>query len=211
MITVVDSTGTLTITSAVNIVQYPEKVKVMVRAFGTTVQIYWDDTHYVSDIYTNYTIGGTIYGSAALAAAAIAAMLNDGASNSPVKKLEYTVGLFGVADCDYNFASAANTTEQSIQLGAAAVIPASSPITSMVVKCNVGITGGTGTIDVGKTSGAADYISEADLDATNDITSVSAQVAADVAASSVYFSMTPSANWNTLTLAKWTITIYYNE
>ena len=212
MITVVDSTGTLTITSAVNIIQYPEKVKVMVRAFGTTVQIYWDDTHYVSDVYTNYTIGGVVYGSAALAAEAIAAMLNEGSGgSSPVVKKEYTVGLAGVADCDYNFTAPANATEQSIQLGATTIIPASSPVTSIVAKCNVGITGGTGTFDMGKASGDADYMPDVDLSATNAINSVSAQVVADASASSIYFSMTPSANWNTLSLGKWTITIYYNE
>lgn len=214
MITIVDATGTITITSAVDIVQSPEKEKITVVAFGTTVQVFWDETHYVSDSYTNYTIGGIIYGSAALAAAAIAAMLNTGANTSNnVKTVAYTVGTFDVSGCDYNFAKPANTTQQSIQLGAAAIVPANSPITEIVAKTVVGVTIGTATASIGLSSGTDEYISNVQLGGTNNIVSASAQITPSVSASSVYFSITPDILWSSPLMknGKWKIYITYND
>jgi hypothetical protein len=213
MITVTDTNGTLTINDS-NSVESPEKAKVVVLAFGTTVQIWWDETHYVSDSYLNYTIGGTIYGTAALAAAAIAAMLNTGggaASNS--KTVAYTVGIAG-SGADYEFTAAADALEQSIQLGATAIVPANSPITSIVAKCTTGISDGsptTATADVGNTSGGDELISTVSLEVANDVVSVSAVVVANTSASSVYFSITPGVNWITLTAGIWKVWVSYND
>lgn len=133
-------------------------------------------------------------------------------SGTNVITKSYTIGAPGVAGCDYNFTSAANTTEQSIQLGATTIIPATSPLTSLVLVCQTGLNGAiTGTIDIGKTSGTDEYMSSVDVDDTNEIISVGQQVMADVAASSVYFSMTPSANWSTITTGKWKIWITFND
>ena len=125
----------------------------------------------------------------------------------------YTIGVFGVPDVDYNFASVANTAEQSIQIGAAAIMPANSCPIQIIIKCIDGLNGAiTGTSDVGSTSVGNDYISAADVDDTNDMyrsTSGTGSFNIIVSASSVYFSFTPSANWNTITTGKWKIWISY--
>lgn len=127
-----------------------------------------------------------------------------------LKKRSYTIGAPGVAGCDYNFTSVANATEQSIQLGAATIIPALSPVPSVVVWCMAGVNDPiTASVDVGKTAGTDEYISAVDLDDTNEITSVSQQVVPDVVATSVYFSATPSANWNTVTTWKLQVDVYF--
>lgn len=210
MLTVTDTTGTISIQSATDIIQSPDKVKVAVRAFGTTVQIWWSETNYVSDDYTNYTIGGVVYGTAFLAAAAIAAMLNTTGGGGNTQNVTYTIGLAGVAGCDYNFTAPTNTTKQSIQLGSN-IIPANSPVTSIVAKCKDGVTGGTAVADIGKSSGSDEYISQVSLSATDDIASISAQVVASASATAIWFSITPDANWSTLSDGKWAVSINYNN
>ena len=125
-------------------------------------------------------------------------------------KLAYTIGVAGVAGVDYNFTSVANTTEQSIQLGASNIIPANSHILSIVAKCTDGLNGAaTATTDIGNTSGGDEWMSLIDLDDTNEINSVSTQVAAKAAASSIYFSVTPDTNWDLLTTGKWKVWIVF--
>lgn len=125
-----------------------------------------------------------------------------------IKKLSYTVGVNGVT-ADYNFTSVANTTKQSIQLGATTIIPALATTTSTIATASIALVGGTAVADIGVTSGSDEYISGVALSSLNATTSSSAAVAASGIATSLYFSVTPSANWNTLSLAKWTINIYY--
>lgn len=132
-------------------------------------------------------------------------------STSPVRKFSYTVGLAGVAGCDYNFTSVANMTEQSIQLGATTIVAAYSVVSSIVASCSVAMVGGNATADIGTSSGSDEWLSAFPLSTLNATTSVSANVAASATAGSVYFSMTPDANWNTLSAAKWIIEIYVNN
>ena len=131
-------------------------------------------------------------------------------TTSATSKATYTIGAFGVAGCDYNFASAANANEQSIQLGATTIIPALSPVFRMTTVCLDGLNGAiTGTSDVGLTSGSAEYMSAVNVDDTNEIAVMTVNVVPQLAASSIYFSFTPNANWNTITNGKWTTTIYF--
>lgn len=125
-----------------------------------------------------------------------------------LKKVSYTVGTADT-DADYKFTSVANMTEQSLQLGAAAIIPADSPVSSIVAKCEVAMVGGGSSSDIGKTSGSEEYIAGVDLSALNAINSVGQNVAPSVAASSIYFSATPDANWSTLTAWKVRVDVYY--
>src|SRR3990167_6099200 len=70
-----------------------------------------------------------------------------------LRTVEYTIGVPGVTGVDHNFTSVANTTEQSIQLGGTAILPANSPTISIVVKCTDGLNGGiTVSTDVGSTA-----------------------------------------------------------
>ncbi len=128
-----------------------------------------------------------------------------------LRTVAYTVGVYGVADCDYNFASAGNTTEQSIQLGATTIIPAKSYVISMSAICLDGLNGAiTGSADWGSTSGSAEYLSSANIDDTDEMAlSLNANLVISSSAHSIYFSFTPSANWNTITHGKWTIYISY--
>lgn len=131
------------------------------------------------------------------------------------RTVAYTIGIASATGMNHNFSSAANANEQSIQIGSAAIIPANSPIVSVVVKCIEAITdsGGATTAlnDVGNTSGGDEIISSVTLETLSEILSVSAQVAAVASASSVYFSITPGVNWNTLLTGKWKIWITYND
>jgi hypothetical protein len=124
------------------------------------------------------------------------------------KQASYTIGAPGLAGCDYNFTSAANANEQSIQLGATTIIPSASPIQSIKYQTLATLVGGTETSDIGNTSGGDEYISSIDMSALNTIGSAGSFPAVN-GASSVYFSATPSANWNTLSLWKVKVTIYY--
>lgn len=127
-----------------------------------------------------------------------------------LKKVSYTIGAPGVTGVDYNFTSAANMTEQSIQLGAAAIIPASSPIASIVARCTTALVGGGSSSDVGKSSGSDEYLSTIDLSALNAINSAG-PFPALIAASSVYFSAIPDANWSTLSAWVIEVDIFYYD
>lgn len=208
-VTVTNSGGTIKIDDGQN-VNYPQKNKVDVSAIGDNVIIRWDDVHYVSYPYSSYSSPSGA--SAAAVAALIAAFLNTGAgANSNVVTVSYTIGMPGVTGVDQNFTSAANTTEQSLQLGSSAIIPANSPITSIVLECTEAPTGGVVTADVGNTSGGDEWMSVIDMGTLNNINSVSTQVAAKVAASSIYVSMTPGSNWNTYTAGKYKVWITYAD
>lgn len=138
----------------------------------------------------------------------IADEVNSVITGAALIKKSYTIGIFGVSGCDYNFASAANTTEQSIQLGSS-IIPALSSVTSLIASCSIALVGGTATCDIGVTSGSDEYASGVALSSLNATLSSSAAVAASGVATSIYFSVTPSANWNSLSAAKWTVNFYY--
>jgi hypothetical protein len=135
-------------------------------------------------------------------------MLNGYGPNSNIRTVAYTIGAPGVAGCDYNFASAANMTEQSIQLGATNIIPKDSPVSALVAKCVTTVSGGISCIvDIGKTSGTDEYISSVGLSTADDEQSVSAQVSSSPVATSVWFSVTPDSNWDGMTDGKWKVFI----
>lgn len=134
--------------------------------------------------------------------------INGVSNTSYLKRLRYTVGAPAVAGCDYNFVSAANTSEQSIQLGATTVIPATSVISSIKPQTLVSLVGGTATSDIGSSSGDDSFLSSIDLTLINSIYS-GGPFSPVIGASSVYFSATPSANWSGLSAWKVQIDIFY--
>ena len=150
------------------------------------------------------------------------ANLIDTVTASNVRTLKYIVGVAGVTGCDHNFTSVANTTEQSIQLGGTTIIPLKSWIIGSVILCTATVSGAaTATVDLGTTSGGTENgfsgINSYTVDVINvrryssaivsNSISVSPKSAATDVATSVYFSATPSANWDTLTTGKWEIFI----
>lgn len=130
-----------------------------------------------------------------------------------LRTVEYTVGVPGITGVDYNFTSVGNATEQSIQLGGTTIIPADSIVIagSPIIKCTEGLNGAiTGTADIGTTAGGDQYIIAGNVDDTNEIIATgNVPNPISASASSVYFSFTPSANWNTITTGKWKIWITY--
>lgn len=128
-----------------------------------------------------------------------------------IRTLVYTVGVAGVTGVNHSFTSAANTTEQSLRLGGTDIIPLNSIPLSITAKCIDGLSGAiTGTVDVGKTSGSTTYMAAVNLDDTDDVYRTVYTLNGDATtASSVYFSMTPSANWDTITAGKWKVWVTY--
>lgn len=131
------------------------------------------------------------------------------------KTLYYTVGTLGVTGCDYNFVTAANHTEQVVQLGGGAVIPAKSRVIDVIVYCVDGLNGAiTATVDVGSSSGGTEYIAAGNCDDTAEIVGLTAgagpiATSLSATAASVYFAVDPDANWSTHTNGKWEIFVTY--
>ena len=187
------SASLITLTNTENTTTFylnPDKI-INIISFGSGSKVYFNVSEGKDLIYTVNETPSVI----------------SGLINVALGSFSFTIGVAGVTGCDYNFTSVANTTQQSIQLGGTTIIPASTVVASIVEQCVVALVGGTATSNVGLTSGAGDFISSFSLSSLNAITSVSAQVAASASASSVYFSITPSANWNTLSAGKWTVKI----
>lgn len=209
-VTVTNASGAITVNDG-TVQQSIDKALVSVNTNGDNVVIRWSPVDSLTYNYANFT-GSVAGASAAAVALLIAAYLDTGSgggSNSVT--VAYTVGVAG-SGADYEFASAANMTEQSIQVGGSAIVPVNSPVTSIVLKCTQAPNSGTMLMDVGNTSGGDEFnISNVDMSALNAIISVSSQVAASASASSVYLSGMPSVNWNTLTTGIWKIWIQYSD
>jgi hypothetical protein len=133
--------------------------------------------------------------------------LIDTALASNIRTVKYRVGVPGITGCNHNFTSVANTTEQGVQLGGTTIIPGKCNLIQNIIHCVVGLNTGTATTRLGTSSGGSEYGSGA-VDTTDEITRV-ATTAISASATSVYFSVTPSANWNTLTTGTWDIYITY--
>lgn len=131
-----------------------------------------------------------------------------GASN--IKTKVYTVGVAGTTGVNHLFTSVADSVEQSIRLGGTDIIPVNSVVLSIQAKCITGVNTGTGTADMGKTSGSTTFMAAVNIDNTDEIYRTVYTLNGDATtASSVYFSFTPSALWNALTAGKWRIWVTY--
>lgn len=132
---------------------------------------------------------------------------------SDIKTANYIIGINGVADCDFNFASVANTTIQNLDLGS--IVPAGSRIMAVEMICIVSLTGGTITLRAGNTSGGEQLIADASNSTANDVTGISdaAKLPAITmnwaSATNIFIGGTPSANWNTLSTGKWSIFVTF--
>lgn len=139
--------------------------------------------------------------------------LNDVAFSN-VKTVKYTIGAPGIADCDFNFASAANTTEQVIDLGA--IIPIMARVLDVKSHTEIPFVGiNTLVAEVGNSSSGNQFISSATILAKNAITAVAhaggLNVAPNKAATHVYVAATPGQNWSGLTKGKVAYYVTYVE
>ncbi len=134
---------------------------------------------------------------------------------SSAKTIKKTLGGVGVADCDFNFASAANTTEQPIDLGA--IIPAKARVIDIVLYTDIAfsIAGATKTLvaDVGNATGGAQFIASGTIYAVDAIRAVAAgdahKALPNKAATHVWINGTPGQNWSTVLNGKVSIYITY--
>ena len=133
-----------------------------------------------------------------------------------VKTKVFTIGAVGVAGCDFNFATAANTTAQAKNLGA--IIPAFGQILSVVAKTDTTFAG-TGItafgVTMGTTSGGTEIAASADLilkDAINQpaVGAGYTLIAVSKDAKSIYIGGTPTGgNWSALTAGKLSVYVTY--
>lgn len=131
---------------------------------------------------------------------------------SAIKTISKTIGGVGVADCDFNFATAANTTEQPIDLGA--IIPAKARVIDMFLFTDAVFTGATTLVaDVGNATGGAQYIASATIYAADAILPIAAAAAHKIvpnkAATHVWVNAIPGSNWSNVTVGKLTVYITY--
>lgn len=127
-----------------------------------------------------------------------------------IKSFKVTVGYPGASGCDYLFASAANTTEQSIEL--ANLYPALNRGMCLMLHCteNCNL---TVTWDYGIAAGGAELAAGGFNDDLNDIydkdIGIAAGSDANIAARSIFLNATPGVNWDTMTTGKWTFYFVY--
>jgi len=116
-----------------------------------------------------------------------------------VRTVKYRVGNVGVASCDFNFSSAANANEQSIDLGA--ILPAKCRLLDVMVYTDAAFTNlGALTTDVGLTTGTDGLIVAADntaIDAIMATSDAGAFVATpNKAAQNIWLNVKPTNNWD---------------
>lgn len=119
-----------------------------------------------------------------------------------VRTIKKTIGAPGLAGTDFNFTSAANKTEQSIDLGA--LIPAKARLVDVFVHCDAVFTNAVSmAVDVGTTSGGGDLIGSGSVYSAGQIIAA-ANAGAFIAtpsatATNVFINATPGANWDQFT------------
>ena len=125
--------------------------------------------------------------------------------------IKKTIGGVGVIGCDFNFASANNTTAQNIDLGA--IIPAYARVIDVVTITNSTFTGATSlAATVGSSSGGNQYITSSTIYAATAIASSASGAALAVAPSAsathAWLGATPGSNWSNVTAGK--VSVYFS-
>ncbi len=129
-----------------------------------------------------------------------------------VQTVKKTIGGVGVAGCDFNFATAENQDEQSIDLGA--IIPAHAKIFHALTITNTTFTGAvTLAADTGITSGGAELIASGGILTAGDFTEPATGALSPIAivgtAGHVFLNATPGANWSAVTAGKVSVYITF--
>jgi hypothetical protein len=141
-------------------------------------------------------------------------------SNIPMapsyKTVKYLIGYPGATGTDFNWTSAANTTQQNLDLGYA--VPSNARVVAIEIKCTQSVAGGiTGfTIGAGNASAGSQYIAPANCNTANwiidiiDATKPAAVSMTASAATHIWLAGVPTgANWSTMTAGKWSVYITY--
>lgn len=116
-----------------------------------------------------------------------------------VRTIRKTIGAPGLASMDYNFASAANQTEQVITL--TDIVPAKARILDVMLFTSAVFSNAVSlSTDIGLTSGGAEIAAAADMQAANAINAIAVGASTvalpTAAARSIFVNATPGANWD---------------
>jgi hypothetical protein len=129
-----------------------------------------------------------------------------------MKTVKYTIGGVGVAGCDFNVATATNTTAQPIDLGA--IIPSLGRVVDIFTHTDAVWTGAVTLLaTVGNVTGGNQYITSSTVYAAAvvlaEATGGAFMTAPTVAEGHVWVGLTPGANWNLVTAGKLSVYITY--
>lgn len=95
--------------------------------------------------------------------------VNEGFASRAITTVKKTIGAVGVADCDFNFATAAGHAAQNIDLGA--IVPAKARVLDVVVFTKTAFATATSlTVAAGNASGGTQFFTGVDHIAANTIT-----------------------------------------
>jgi hypothetical protein len=143
-------------------------------------------------------------------------LTHDGNAFTNIKTKKVTIGGVGVPGCDFNFATAANTTAQHIDLGA--IVPPLARVLDVKTHTEVAFAGTSLSalvMTTGNVSAGAQFIASASIMAKDAITAAnlsSMNVAPNKDATKVYCGGTPTgANWAAITAGRVAIYITYIE
>jgi hypothetical protein len=129
-----------------------------------------------------------------------------------MKTVKFTIGGLGVAGCDFNIATATNTTAQPIDLGA--IIPSLARVVDIFTYTDAVWTGAVTLLaTVGNVTGGNQYIASSTVYAADvvlaEATGGAFITAPTLAHGHVWVGLTPGANWNLVTAGKLSIYITY--
>lgn len=135
-----------------------------------------------------------------------------GATMAKMITVKKTIGGVGVAACDFNFVTAADQVEQVIDLGS--IIPAKARVLDIFTFTDAAFTGAVSlSTEAGNTSSGHEFLGAADIIAANAINAMATDhdmtVVPNVAATKIYVSATPGANWSLVTAGKMTVCVTY--
>ena len=131
------------------------------------------------------------------------------------RTLKFVIGRFGVANCDFNFAAAADHVQQNLDLGA--IIPARSKVVDVQLVCTEAVVGVTDiTFAIGNASAGAQFVAALSCNALNEVvgwilgTLLIPVVVNWAAATHVWLGADPTDNtWNLMTAGQWEFFVTY--
>lgn len=139
--------------------------------------------------------------------------------NGVVKTIKVTIGVPGATGVNQNFTSAANKTEQGLQLTGTTLLPAFCKLVGILIVCTVDFTGSAGdetgfSCKIGTSSGGTQIANGVNVDDINDLNSkyfIADTLLPPVStATSIYISATPTVNnWNEFSAGKITCWVTY--
>lgn len=129
----------------------------------------------------------------------------------------FIIGRVGVANCDFNFAAAADHVQQNIDLGA--IIPARCKVIDIQVVCIEAVVGVADfTVVVGNASAGAQFIAALSCNAANEVvgwilgTLLVPVVVNWAAATNIWIGGDPTDNtWNLMTAGMWAVYVTYRS